>query len=208
MKTLSRRGFLVGSALLGSTLTRSARADAPTAPLRPVPVSFAVALEDGEPVRDGAWIDEQLAAMEALYAPLGLSPAKVSVRTMASRFLHLETRADRDALAAELRPGVANVFVVGTLRDVDEPARMRRGVHWRNRENASRRYVIVSSEAMPTVLAHEMGHYFGLGHSSVRDNLMSYERSGGSVFFDPAQSRIIQASSRECFRSGEFVTPQ
>jgi hypothetical protein len=58
---------------------------------------------------------------------------------------------------------------------------------------------------MPTVLAHEMGHYFGNGHSGTLDNLMSYERTGGPVFLDPAQGRVIQASARQAFASGELI---
>jgi hypothetical protein len=50
-----------------------------------------------------------------------------------------------------------------------------------------------------------MGHYFGLGHSPVPDNLMSYERTGGPVVLDAAQARIVQASARDAFRSGELV---
>jgi Matrixin len=204
-RAISRRGFLAACGVLASTLTRRVRA----APSRtPVPLSFAVALEGDVAVRDSAWIDEQIAAMAELYAPLDLHPVKVGVRTMPSTFLHMETRADRDALASELRPGVANVFIVGTLRDVDEPSKMRRGVHWRNRKDPSHRYVIVAAEAMPTVLAHEMGHYFGLGHSSVQDNLMSYDRTGGRVFLDDAQARIIKASASEAFRSHELALPE
>jgi len=206
-ETLSRRGFLAASGLLASTLARPARGAASPA-LRSIPLSFAVALDDGHAVRDADWLDEEIAAMEALYVPLGLSPVKIATRTMPTSHLHLETRADRDALVTELRPGVVNVFVVGTLRDVDEPPLMRRGVHWRNRATPSRRYVIVAAEAMPTVLAHEMGHYFGLGHSPVQDNLMSYDRTGGAVFLDASQARTIDASAREVFRSGELVAPK
>jgi hypothetical protein len=209
---VSRRSFLGTCGVLAFTLSRPARAGASTTS-RGVPLSFAVAVEDGVPVRDAAWIDAQLGAMEGLYVPLGLRPVKVASRTLArtlvqgraSSFVHMETRADRDSLADEARPGVVNVFVVGTLRDVDEPSRMRRGVHWRNRKSVSLRYVILAAEAMPTVLAHEMGHYFGLGHSLVADNLMSYERTGGPVTLDAAQARIIQDSAREAFRSGEIV---
>jgi hypothetical protein len=204
-RSVSRRGFLAACGLLASTLARPVRA---ALPATSVPLSFAVALEGNVAVRDSAWIDEQIAAMAELYAALDLRPVNVGVRTIGSKFLHMETRADRDALASELHAGVANVFVIGTLRDVDEPSRMRRGVHWRNRKDPSRRYVIVAAEAMPTVLAHEMGHYFGLGHSSVRDNLMSYDRTGGRVFLDDAQARIVKASAREAFRTQELVLPE
>jgi hypothetical protein len=56
------------------------------------------------------------------------------------------------------------------------------------------------------VLAHELGHYFGNAHSQVRDNVMSYERSGGPVFFDPEQGKRIAARARAYVKSGELVT--
>jgi len=203
---VSRRTFLL--AALASTAARgvaSARAASEATPLR-IPISFAVATQDDQPVRDAAWIDLQLAEMQRLYGPLGVHPESVSIRSIAPRYAHMETRADRYSLLSEARPDhAAHVFVVGTLRDVDDPTRLRRGVHWRHRANASARYVILASEAPVSVLAHEMGHYFGLGHSAVTDNLMSYDRTGAPVFLDANQSRVIQAAAREVFRSGELV---
>ncbi len=170
-----------------------------------LPLSFAVATVDGQPAQDAAWVDVQVAEMEALFGPLGVHPEKVAVRPIADRFGRIETRADRDALASEHRPGVVNIFVVGALMDVDEPGRTRRGVHWRNRRSPSTRYVILAADAMTTVLAHEMGHYFGNYHTATMDNLMSYRRSGGPVFLDPAQGRTIQSGARQAFESGELV---
>jgi hypothetical protein len=196
----------VASGIFSSALARRARGDSSVA-VRAVPLSLAVALDDGVAVRDAAWIDGEVAAMAALYVPLGLQPMIASVRTIAASFLHMETRSDRDALAKELRPGVANVFVVGTLRDVDDPNRTRHGVHWRNRAHPALRYVILASDAMPAVLAHEMGHYFGLSHSNVVDNLMSYEHTGRPPFLDAAQARTIQENAREALRTGELTPP-
>ena len=203
----ARRAVLLGVGATGS-LAISRAAHAQPAALPGVPLAFAVAPtadDDDSPVRDTGWIDAQVAEMESLFGPLGVHPIAVSIRPLPSRFIHLETRADRDALTSQVRPKVVNVFVVGSLRDVDDPSRMRRGVHWRNLTHPAIRYVIVAAEAMPTVLAHEMGHYFGNGHSQVTDNLMSYDRTGGSVFLDPRQGRIIEAAAREAFRTGELA---
>ena len=195
----------VGVAVAALTLPVIA-ASRQAGPIPKLPMSFAVATVDGRPAQDVAWIDAEVSEMEALFGPLGVHPEKVAVRPIGDRFGRIETRADRDALASERRPGVVNVFVVGTLMDVDEPGRTRRGVHWRNRQSPSTRYVIVAADAMPTVLAHEMGHYLGAYHTTTLDNLMSYRRSGGPVFVDAAQARIIQSGARQAFESGELVT--
>jgi hypothetical protein len=206
MLKLSRRGFLatVGAAS-GAVALPAIAASRVAGAIPRVPMSFAVATVDGQPARDAAWIDAQVGEMDLLFGPLGVHPQNAGVRPLAARFARVESRADRDALVTDLRPGVVNVFVVGTLMDVDEPGRTRRGVHWRNRLRPSTRYVILAADAMPTVLAHEMGHYFGNGHTTTRDNLMSYERSGGPVFLDAAQGRVIVAAARQAFESGELV---
>jgi hypothetical protein len=60
------------------------------------------------------------------------------------------------------------------------------------------------ASAPATVLAHELGHYFGNPHSPVVDNVMSYERSGAAVFFDADQGKRIAAKARAYVRSGEL----
>ena len=96
--------------------------------------------------------------------------------------------------------------VVSSLRDVDEPERMRMGVCWGPRAEQSARFVVVSSIARPSVLAHELGHYHGLPHSRVRNNVMSYDRDPGSeIAFDEAQARTIRASARAYVKSGAIA---
>jgi hypothetical protein len=46
------------------------------------------------------------------------------------------------------------------------------------------------------VLAHELGHFFGLGRSGVDDNVMSYARTGAPVSFDAAQIAKIWSAAR------------
>ena len=215
MERLSRRaltlrglgllGVALGVAELGGERRALAEGCARSDATPRVPISFAVAEEGGTRVQDADWIAEQVAAAGAIFGPLGVHLENVGVRPIPLVPAHVETREDRDALAREVRAAVVNVFVVGTLRDVDDPSRMRRGVHWRNQAHPTTRYVILSAEAMPGVLGHELGHYFGLPHSSTADNLMSYVRSGGDVFLDAAQARVVQASARRAFAARELL---
>lgn len=161
-------------------------------------VAFHVAEPEGVPVRDDAWIDAQLAEAERLFGPEGVHFRWV-VRTIGKPGkgrVDVETREDRDAFADGLEPRLVNVFVVRSLMDVDEPGRVRRGVTWTQRKDR-RRYIVLSSISMPSVLAHELGHFFGNGHTTVVDNLMSYERGGGVVFLSAEQkSRIAEVATR------------
>lgn len=167
-------------------------------------LSIAVAQQGKEPVRDEAWVAEQVASANALFAPSGARFRWFYAKTLPDRHAELHSRADRDALAAYVEPrGFVDVFVVSVLEDVDEPGRLRKGVAWTHKADG-RRYVIISASAPAQVLAHELGHFFGNAHTAVPDNLMSYERTGGPVSFDEAQNKRIRAFSRRFLSTGRL----
>ncbi len=203
-RLLPRRAFAasLGAALVLGALPAGAKPDDPIPTLL---LNIAVAEEAGGPVRDDAWIDAQVAQVERFFGPLGVHFRKVAQRPLAERFGHLETRKDRDALDAVRVKGMVNVFVVASLRDVDDPKLYRMGVHWRNGAIPFHRYVILSAEALPTTLAHELGHYGGLDHSQVVNNLMSYNRTSDQVFLDPGQAKVVRSLVRLAFASKEIV---
>ncbi len=169
-------------------------------------IDAAVAAPDGRPVVERAFLEAMIARADRIFAPARLSFELGGLRTVDGSYARLETRRDRHALAAEVRPGVINVFVVASLRDVDDPSRHRQGVHWRpDRTRPRLHYVIVSAAASPDVLAHELGHFFGNHrHSETAGNIMSYVRSG-EPFFDEAQLRVIARHVARFVRTGELV---
>jgi hypothetical protein len=164
-----------------------------------------VAREANAPVQSDAWIDAQIARAEALFGPVGVHFKRANARAVPDALTHLETRADRDALATDLDKGKINVLVVGSLRDVDEPDRMRQGVHWRPAATPNKHYVIVAATAGATTLAHELGHFFGNPHTTIKDNLMSYDRSGAEVSLNDAQKKKIAIFAGIYARSKELV---
>jgi hypothetical protein len=179
-------------------------------PARAEDRTFALAMTVSEPgnqpVRDDAWIDAQIAEAERLFGPVGVH-FRWTLRKIGKpepSHVEIETREDRDALTDGLEPGCINVFVVRSLRDVDEPPRVRMGVTWTQREN-KRRYVVLSSIAKPSVLAHELGHFFGNGHTTVVNNLMSYDRDGGLVFLSDEQKKRIGDYASGFARGGLVV---
>lgn len=179
------------------------------APAPPGPAVLAVVLHvpAGELAPDAAWLDGQLVEANRLFAPAGVQFAVVGRRALADSLARLESRADRDALAPRAERGVVNAFVVASLRDVDDPALYRRGVHWRWRRDRARHYVIVSTVAGPTVLAHELGHFFGNGHTDVVDNVMSYRRDDPArMAFDEVQRRRIARAARAMVRGKALRT--
>ncbi len=178
-----------------------------------------VAEPNGEPVRDDAWIDAQIASAEALFGALqpgvGVHFRWTERRRGPIAQEALETREDRDALGDAIveapgEPRLIHVFLVASLRDVDEPPgvnglrmRMRMGVCWTHRVTR-RRYIALSAIAKPSVLAHELGHFFGNPHTTEQDNLMSYSRGSGAVFLSEAQKERIAAYA-ERFARGSLT---
>ena len=156
-------------------------------------LSFAIARgETGERVVDDAWVQRQIDDANRLFGPLGTRFRWVLEKPLAEPHGEMHTRAQRDALTPLMEPNMIDVFLVRQLEDVDEPGRMRMGVCWTGR--GGKRFIVLSRSARPTVLAHELGHFFGnRQHSTVVDNLLSYSRDGGDVFFDEQQIAPIKS---------------
>jgi hypothetical protein len=111
------------------------------------------------------FLDDELAGANRRFAAVDVGWHVDSIDELPAAFAHVETRAQRDAVAAGRLGGAGiDVFVVDQLDDIDEPGRIY-GVTWHH-------YVIVSAEALERTLAHELGHVFGLHHSSY-DSIMN-----------------------------------
>ena len=119
------------------------------------------------------WIAAELAAANRHFTPLDVGFQLAGVDQLPATAVRVETRRDRDDLAADRLGGkLIHVFVVGELDDVDEEGSIAYGVTWHARKD-DRKYVIVSAQALERTLAHELGHFFGLPHSSYAISIMN-----------------------------------
>ena len=169
------------------------------------PLALAIAEENGARVVDDAWIARELAQANTIFAASGVSFEVRTQRALDARFGAVETRADRNAFATERMTSMVNVFVVRSLRDVDDRTQMLRGVHWRPEGLSGAHFVIVSSIAAPDVLAHELGHFFGNPHSQTPNAVMSYQRDGSvTPFFEREEIVRIRRHARRFRHSGEI----
>jgi hypothetical protein len=159
-----------------------------------LPIAWHVVQDVAGPVVSDAFLSERLERANAIFAPYRVAFAAVARDSLPERHAALEDRRDRDALGAHVAAGVINCFVVRSLRDVDDPTQLRRGVHW---HAPSSHFVIISSTSGPNVLAHELGHFLGNpAHSNTAGNLMSYLPGPDLPVLDRRQVRRLERALR------------
>ncbi len=115
------------------------------------------------------WVAAQVAMANHQFAALDVGFQVIATSELPASAAHLRTRADRSALAPLVRGRVIHVFVTGQLDNVDDDAPVY-GVTWRA---GSRKFVILAANARDIVLAHELGHVFGLPHSTYAISIMN-----------------------------------
>jgi hypothetical protein len=207
--TLTRRdlarltAFGLAAAALG-TLPSAASASE-RKPVR-LGVAVHVARADGAAAVEQAFIERQIATANRIFAPYGVAFEQQERQDTDAIPPRMETRADRNALGALVRPRWINLFVVASLRDVDEPQRIRRGVHWHSTTHAPAHYLILSGISFDAVLAHELGHFLGnREHSKTPGNLMSYAHTAELPFLDEPQQRRLRRSVAQYLHTGELL---
>jgi hypothetical protein len=119
------------------------------------------------------WLAVELAEANRHFAPIDVGFQVVGADLLPAGAGHVATPAERDAVAeGRLTGKVIHLFITGQLDDVDQPGEVIRGVTWHLR-GGDRKYVILSTVAPERVLAHELGHVFGLAHSRYPISIMN-----------------------------------
>lgn len=174
MKTLILAGAVVAVVVMAST-------DVAAKPkAQEVMLTILRARCGGKEVRTEAWARAHLRAAQKIYRPHGII-LRAEFGTFSPSRCDLLTRQQRHSLAAfaggPKATGKVVILVVDRIQDLDVPSYNLMGVHWRYRGSEARyrgrRWVYLTARARHPVLAHELGHYFGLGHDAAGGNLMT-----------------------------------
>lgn len=157
-----------------------------------------------------AWLDLQLSEANRLFAPADLAFTVSELVALPDHHREVRTRQDRDALGHDrFATGTIDVYLVAYLGDVDLPGQEIRGVHWRSRRDRSRRFVIVSTISPPKVLAHELGHFFGLPHSRYPESIMNKAPRASPPYeerrFADRELERMRSRAKELLRSGALT---
>jgi hypothetical protein len=170
------------------------------------PIDVAVTSDEKGAVVDRPWIDREVALAEHVFGALAVHVRVDHVRGIGTELTRIEDPRMRDRFAALVTPHQIQVFVVRSLRDDAQVGLYRLGVTWDSHTLPSRRFVILSADAAESSLAHELGHFFGIQpHSSVKNNLMSYDREDALVFLDAAQQAIVKSTANTLRLSGALA---
>lgn len=167
-----------------------------------IPLTVHIATGEGRMAFDLRRLDRAVDSANAALRPYGLSVYVAKIFLMPDGFAKVRHRRDRRKLAQFAAPdGSVHLFLVNSL-ELGGPLRADRsvrGLHWRYRgllgRMRNREYLVVSNDAPPTTLVHEIGHLFGLEHDTSQQNLMCSCREGPRQIFTMRQGAQMRAGA-------------
>ena len=129
-----------------------------------------IAVGDQGAVASADWITMQLSRVNHHFAAIDTGFQITAVADLPASAVRIEDAKERHSLAPRVGGTVIDVFVTGQLDDIDIKGEIIYGVAW---PAGNRKFIIISTMAWQNTLTHELGHVFGLPHSSYAVSLMN-----------------------------------
>jgi hypothetical protein len=175
--------FAIVGALALTIATARAEPTVTAAPSYLFAIRVHVEVIRGAPISDLAWARSQVELASGLFA--GADVAFVFTEIVPHLGpIAIGSAADCAALAPQMDAEQIDAFVVDHLRGWDIAGVTTGG---------ARRCIALAADAPVEVLAHELGHYFGLDH---RANTLMEPVAGGNIILETRQLATIRASAR------------
>ena len=160
-----------------------------------IAVVFQIVLHVAPDSASAATLDQMLAVANAQFAAVDASFEYASRDDQS--VAHVVSRADRDAFAKQVTDHAIHVFVIDKLENVDDDTPVH-GVTWRGK---GKRYIIVAADSPDRVLAHELGHLFGLPHSTYKISIMNKTKRDDPPIdqrrFSDEELKILRANVKQ-----------
>lgn len=162
-----------------------------------------VAVGDDGPVATPDWVVRQLASANRHFAAIGVAFQVEGVVALPASAARIEDAAERTQLGRLVAGTVIDVFVTAQLDDIDKSDGIIYGVTW---PTAGKKFVIVSTMAWERTLAHELGHVFGLPHSTYAISIMNKTQRKEPPLeqrtFHPAEQAVMRGQLARLLRDG------
>jgi hypothetical protein len=166
-------------------------------------------LTDPCPAED--WLDAEIATANSLFAPVGIQFRSSEQLGLTPEHAHIGDVVEIQQLVSQVRLAdraprrfALDVFLV---EDMFSSADAGGTGFAQARDPRPGLVVIAVTSANPALLAHELGHYIGLGHSSDPENPM-FETAPGDAAFDPVQVSQLRARVFPFRREFDDMTPR
>jgi hypothetical protein len=194
-------------AVLLTSAPGHAREKGSAATASPKPFLVVVHVASANPADTDQRVTDFLDAANQHFAAAEIAFVASAPRTLPASFAVLETAGERHRLKKYFVPHTINLFL---LDEIDDPvpseatkkaaawqdlklSGLLAGAHIEYKGQTPGTYIILSRNTERLTLTHELGHFFGSGHSKDPANIMSYGREKKG--FDEKQLQCFKAAA-------------
>lgn len=164
----------------------------PPARAEPSPYVFRIRAHVGPRAAvNPSWLDTQIARANVLFSGAHVGFVRDPDVLLPASLYVIERQSALRLTTSLLDPTVIDVFVVDALDGLDDETGEVLGITEVRRQSARHCVLLEANEPRDSVLAHELGHYFGLRHARDRANLMFTHTTRIPQSFDRAQEQAI-----------------